>query len=78
MRGYLGMRHGDYKFTYTKATGASALYDLSADPAERHDLSRKLPESSAAYRDCVLSLTQFMERLYLERRLAPPAPVDQE
>jgi arylsulfatase A-like enzyme len=49
--GLLGLRDGPWKFIYELDCGRSNLFDLSADPAERTDLSSSFPVQTAAYRE---------------------------
>ncbi|HKQ70407.1 MAG TPA: sulfatase, partial [Polyangiaceae bacterium] len=46
---FLGMRHGNWKFIYDVEAGRPALFDLSRDPAEEHDLSDRFPERVSLY-----------------------------
>jgi arylsulfatase A-like enzyme len=41
-----GVIDGDRKYVYNATTGREHLYDLAADPAERHNLAGQLSESS--------------------------------
>lgn len=45
----LGLRQGDYKFIYESEHDRARLFDLAADPAERHDRAADFPALSAAY-----------------------------
>ncbi len=72
IHGYLGLRHNSYKFVYTVDMRSSSLFDLSTDPMERHNLAHQHPELTAQYRRQVLALSQLMDGLYNEKRLAPP------
>ena len=50
----LGLRDGPWKFIYEIESGQSWLFDLSADPVEKHDLSAMEPERARVYRDHLL------------------------
>ena len=51
----LGLRQGRWKFIHDAETGRAQLFDLDADPAERHDLSRDEPARVERYRRDVLA-----------------------
>lgn len=66
-----GLREGDMKLVYHTARDSAELYDLRADPRERHDLSAERPVEAACYR-------QALGRLLLEMRRGPRPSVQAE
>jgi glucan phosphoethanolaminetransferase (alkaline phosphatase superfamily) len=48
--GLMGLRDGRWKFIHELDSGLCQLFDLSADPAERTNLSARFPVRTAAYR----------------------------
>jgi hypothetical protein len=59
------VRFGHFKYVRWDQTGREELYDLAADPGERHDLSPHGPPELAAGRDL---LAAFAERSREARR----------
>jgi phosphoglycerol transferase MdoB-like AlkP superfamily enzyme len=52
--GLVGLRDGGWKFIHEVGAGRSKLYDLAADPAERHSVADQHPERVARYRRLLL------------------------
>jgi len=48
-----GLRDGPWKLILEQETGRAQLFDVTADPTERHDLARTQPERVARYRACL-------------------------
>lgn len=57
-----GLRDERFKFIHDTATGRAELYDLSADPEERNDLSAADPLRTAFYRQSLQSWLLSVER----------------
>jgi arylsulfatase A-like enzyme len=53
--GFLGLRDGRWKLIHELESGQSRLFDLSADPDERYDLTDLYPQRVALYRDHLLN-----------------------
>jgi lipoteichoic acid synthase len=49
--GLVGLRDGRWKMIHELDSGRSQLFDLQDDPGENCDLSEKLPERTAVYRE---------------------------
>jgi hypothetical protein len=49
--GLLGLRDGRWKMIHELDSGRSQLFDLDADPDEKCDLSGRMPERTAVYRE---------------------------
>ena len=69
----LGVREGHWKYIFDLREGAEELYDLSADPAEQHNLAAKQPERCARLRQRLAAWTDANRRQYdtVNRALAP-------
>ena len=69
----LGVREGSWKYIFDLREGAEELYDLSADPAEQHNLAAKQPERCARLRQRLAAWTDANRRQYdtVNRALAP-------
>ncbi len=52
--GLLGLRDGRWKFIHEIETNRSKLFDLEADPGERHNRAEEFPERATAYREHLL------------------------
>jgi arylsulfatase A-like enzyme len=52
--GLIGLRDGRWKMIHELDSGRSQLFDVEADPAEKCDLSEKMPERTAVYREHLL------------------------
>jgi hypothetical protein len=52
--GLVGLRDGRWKMIHELDSGRSQLFDLEADPQEKCDLSGRLPERTAVYREHLL------------------------
>jgi arylsulfatase A-like enzyme len=55
--------HERWKLVHTTRLGASRLYDLASDPAERNDVSARLPVRTAAMRAELVRWLRDMRRL---------------
>lgn len=64
-----GLRTGSLKLVYHSARDSAELYDLAADPRERHDLASERPVEAAYYR-------QAVRRLLLQMRHGPRPAVE--
>jgi hypothetical protein len=53
-----GLRHGRFKFIHEQEHARLRLYDLAADPAERHNLAASEPERVELYRHWLLRWLQ--------------------
>jgi arylsulfatase A-like enzyme len=62
-----GVREGKYKYVWDYEQGTERLYDLAADPTERHDLAADEPGLCAALHRRVKSWAGFQKRLTKER-----------
>lgn len=67
------LRTERYKFVLDADTGAGALFDLVADPAERHDVAAREHETAAAL---ARELWRHVSAVRGARRPAATAPVD--
>ncbi len=52
--GFLGLRDGRWKLIHELDSGQSKLFDVHADPAEKHDRAAEFPERVEAYREHLL------------------------
>jgi hypothetical protein len=66
--GLLGLRDGSWKFIHEVRGGRSKLYDLAADPAERHSIAEQHPQQVARYRDYLLRWAAAQRGLVTEHR----------
>jgi hypothetical protein len=64
--GFLGLRDGPWKCIHQLESGRSLLFDLSADPLEKEDLSSRHPDRADAYRRRLLDWSAF-ERESVQR-----------
>ena len=62
------MRRGNMKYIFTVRSKRSALFDLAADPQERHNLAAQSPETVEPLHRAVDALNRFMLDLYLGGR----------
>jgi phosphoglycerol transferase MdoB-like AlkP superfamily enzyme len=67
---FLGLRRGNFKYTYTIRSRSSSLYDVLSDPGETRDLASQFPQLCAEYRAEVEAVNLFMRKLYVTGRLA--------
>jgi arylsulfatase A-like enzyme len=68
--GTLGLRDGRWKLIYEPRTRAAELYDLAADPGERHDVS----ETNADAKQQAETSRQLRALGYIQRGPAPSGP----
>jgi hypothetical protein len=69
--GYVGLREGRWKYWYALRSHTPHLYDLSADPGERHNLADALPDLSARLHLRLARLHRLTHTLYQQDRIAP-------
>jgi arylsulfatase A-like enzyme len=65
--GGYGVREGRYKYVWDYKDDCERLFDVEADPRERHDLAADEPGRCAALRRRVMAWTAFQTRLTRER-----------
>jgi arylsulfatase A-like enzyme len=53
--GLVGLRDGRWKLIHELDSGQSRLFDLEADPSEKHDLAADFPERVEVYREHLLA-----------------------
>jgi arylsulfatase A-like enzyme len=70
-RPVFGVREGRFKFVHSLRDGASELYDIEADPAEKSDLSDSQPLRVEFYRQ---ALYRWLDRLERGHTLPQPSP----
>ena len=63
----LGLRDGNWKFIHEVRGGRSKLYDLAADPAERHSIAEQYPDQVARYREYLLRWAADQRGLVTQR-----------
>ncbi len=59
---YRAVRAGDWKLQVTKRPETVRLYNLAADPTERHDLAAQQPERVAQLRAMILAQNKDMAK----------------
>jgi arylsulfatase A-like enzyme len=64
----LGLRDDRWKFLHELDSGRSKLFDLQADPGERHDLAPHFPARVTAYRHHLLRWAAAQRALVLRSR----------
>lgn len=66
---------GGYKLIYHDEEMSGELYDLRADPGERHDLAAELPDLAHEMVGAVQSWKTRMREQYLSLPQSPPPPI---
>jgi arylsulfatase A-like enzyme len=61
---YFGYREGSRKLIYDAGLDAGQLFDLTADPGERHDLASRAPGAVAAGRDRLAAWARYQRDYY--------------
>ncbi|MBI2377080.1 MAG: LTA synthase family protein [Deltaproteobacteria bacterium] len=71
--GWVGLRQGPWKLIHLVETDQTMLFDLSKDPLESLDLSRKDPALAKSLRERALGVQNFVVQLIEHERISPPA-----
>ncbi len=68
---FYGTRKGSYKLIYTKSSNEIELYDLTLDPEEKNDISKKMPNLAFQYLQDVKDYHEYYKSLYDSKRFSP-------
>lgn len=55
----IGLRHGKWKYHYYVGSDEEELFDVAADPGEKHNLAQDHPDLCAGYRKRVAGLAKY-------------------